>query len=153
MMTEADYNALCAHLDEVRPVVAEFCARHKFESVSPARLGRYPRIRVERVTEVTVWLDLWMGLDENGRRFERFRRNLPYDLHGGVTLDVRDESGIGTRFVMTRAAFTGKPFEEVGAVLLAEMERLLPHLAHWNAQSLKERGKRTPLWRGPRGNR
>ena len=145
MMTEADYNALCAHLDEVRPVVAEFCARHKFESVSPARLGRYPRIRVERVTEVTVWLDLWMGLDENGRRFERFRRNLPYDLHGGVTLDAWDESAVGTRFGTTVAAFTGKPFKDVGAVLLAEMERLLPHLMRWDARSLKEQGKRTLL--------
>jgi hypothetical protein len=46
-----------------------------------------------------------MELDENGRRFEKFRRDLPYELGVGAYLDEPDGSQYGVRYSHTVHCF------------------------------------------------
>jgi hypothetical protein len=46
------------------------------------------------------------------------------------------------RFQKGIACFSGKPFDQVGAVLLSEMQKHLPVVELWDAQHLREKGKR-----------
>lgn len=141
-MDEADFAALNEHLQEVKPVFDDFCARNGFVYVDRKALGRYPRIRVERVGATTLWFDLWMELDKEGRRVEKFRRDLPYELSAGAYVDVPDGSKYGTRFSKRLQCFSGRPFDQVGAVLRNEMQQHLHILAAWDAQYLKDNGER-----------
>lgn len=144
-MNEAAFAALNDHLKEVRPIFDDFCARHGFVPVNRAALGRYPRIRIERPGTVKIWFDLWMELDKEGRRFEQFRRDLPYELGAGGYVVVQDGSKYGTRFQRAIQCFSGKPFDEVGAVLHSEMENQLRALEAWDVQFLKNYGEKVPL--------
>jgi hypothetical protein len=145
MMSEADFVALNEHLQEVRPIFDQFCARHGFVYVNRRSLGRYPRIRIERAGVPKIWFDLWMECDKNGQRFERFRRDLPYELTAGAYLDVQDGSKYGTRFGKCFQCFSGTPFDQVGAVLQGEMEKHLPTLEEWDTQYLKDNGEKVQL--------
>src|SRR5262245_4385761 len=113
---EAHWTALNEHLGEVRPIFDCFCERHEFEYLPRTAIGRYPRIRIQRVRETTVYFDLWMELDANGSRFEHFRRDLPYALFAGAHVVVNDGSKYGVRFQQGITCFSGKPFDQVGAV-------------------------------------
>jgi hypothetical protein len=148
-MNEADYfarlDALNEHLQEVRPIFDAFCARHGFVYVDRKSLGRYPRVRIERTGATKIWFDLWMEPDKDGRRVEQFRRDLPYELSAGAYVDVQDGSKYGTRFQKAIQCFSGKPFDQVGAVLQSEMEKHLPTLEQWDVQHLKENGKKVQL--------
>lgn len=144
-MNEADFAALREHLEEVRPVFDEFCARYGFSYTDPRSLGRYPRIRIERAGAVTLWFDLWMELDEHGRRIERFRRDLPYELSAGAYVDVQDGSKYGHRFQCAVPCFSGTPFEQVAGVLRGELERQLRALETWDEQYLRDHGERVQL--------
>jgi len=147
---EAHFAALSEHLHEVRPIFDDFCAAHSFVYVPKQALGSYPRIRITRPglwrpSVVESWFDLWMEADEQGQRFEKFRRDLPYGLHAGSYVDVHDAPTKSTRYGLIVACFTGKPFDQVGTVLRAVMEEHLPTLEKWDLQYLKENGRRTPL--------
>ena len=135
MMTEADFDDLNAHLEAVRPVFDEFCARHGFAHVDRRSLGRYPRIRIERAGSVRLWFDLWMQLNDDGRRFERFGPDLPYELSAGAYCDVDDVSGKRVRFQMAFQCFSGKPFEQVASALPSELEQNLETLESWTEQN------------------
>ena len=145
MMNEADFAALNEHLEEVRPIFDAFCARHGFVYVNRKSLGRYPRIRIERPGEPTIWFDLWMEFNKDGQRFEQFRRDLPYELSAGASLVVQDGSKYGIRFDKCFQYFSSKPFDQVGAVLQSEMEKHLPTLEGWNARYLKDNGEKVRL--------
>jgi hypothetical protein len=41
--------------------------------------------------------------------------------------------------------FSGKPFDQVGAVLQSEMQKHLPTLEAWDVQHLKDNGKKVQL--------
>ena len=148
-MNETDYfaalDALNEHLQEVRPIFDVFCARNGFGYVDRSSIGRYPRIRIERRGGTIIWFDLWMEFDQNGHRFEQFRRDLPYELSAGAYVDVQDGSKYGTRFQKAVRCFSGKPFDQVGAVLRSEMEKHLPTLEGWDAQFLKDNGEKVQL--------
>jgi hypothetical protein len=145
MMNEADFAALNEHLEEVRPIFDDFCIRHGFVYVNRKALGRYPRVRIEKTGATKIWFDLWMECDKNGQRFERFSRDLPYELSAGAYVDEQDGSKYGVRFQKGLLCFSGKPFDQVGAVLRSEMEKHLPALKQWDAQHLKENGKKVQL--------
>jgi len=145
MMNEADFAALNKHLEEVRPIFDDFCARHGFVYVDRRSLGRYPRIRIEKLGTPTIWFDLWMEFDKDGQRFNRFSRNLPYELSAGASLPMQDGSRYGIRFDKCLQCFSGKPFDQVEAILRGEMEKHLPTLEGWNAQYLKENGEKVKL--------
>lgn len=142
---EVHFLALNEHLKEMRPIFDAFCARHGFSYVNPLSLGRYPRIRIEKSGAVNIWFDLWMELDEHGRRSEQFRRELPYELSGGAYVDVQDGSKYGVRFGKSLQCFGGIPFEEVSALLPQELEKHLPTLEGWDDQYLKAHGQRKLL--------
>lgn len=145
MMNEADFVALRDHLQEVRPIFDDFCAKNGFVYVPRAAIGRYPRIRIERTGATKIWFDLWMEFDKDGHRFEQFRRDLPYELSAGAYIDVQDGSKHGTRFQKAIQCFSSRPFDQVGAVLQSEMEKHLPTLEGWDAQHLKQNGKQVKL--------
>jgi hypothetical protein len=148
-MNETDYfaaiDALNEHLQEVQPIFDDFCARNGFVYVPRLAIGRYPRIRITRERLTTLYFDLQMELDEKGRRFEKFRRDLPYALYAGASIAENDGSKYGLRFQKSLICFSGKPFDQVGAVLRSEMEKYLPTLESWDAQYLKENGKKVKL--------
>jgi len=148
IMTEADFATLGDHLLELRPIFDEFCARRGFSYVDPRSLGRYPRIRIERAAAVTHWFDLWMELDATGHRFERFRRDLPYELSAGAFLDVADGSRYGHRFHHVVQCFAAMPFNQVAGTLPGEFERQLPVLETWDGSFLREHGQRVQLGAG-----
>lgn len=145
MMNEADFDTLNEHLQDVRPIFDDFCARNGFTYVDRKSLGRYPRIRIERPGSINIWFDLWMELDKNGNRIEKFGRDVPYELAAGAFLDVADGSRYGTRFQKSFQCFSGRPFDQVGPALQKEMERHLRTLEQWNVQYLKDNGEKVQL--------
>ena len=145
MMNEADFVALSEHLEEVRPIFDDFCTRHGFVYVDRRSLGRYPRIRIERPGAPSLWFDLWMEVGKDGQRFERFRRDLPYELSAGASLVLQDGSKYGVRFDKCFQCFSGEPFDQVGAILQDKLETHLRTLEQWDAQYLKEHGERVQL--------
>ena len=106
--------ALRAHLGTVEPIFDAFCQSNGFTRATPSSIGRYPRIRVLRDGPVQLWIDLFMELDEAGRRFETFDPQLPYELSAGATAVV-DEAGRTVRYSLITLRFAGRPFREVGA--------------------------------------
>src|ERR1700677_2944719 len=91
-MNEEDFIKLRKHLSTVRPIIDEFCRAHEFACVNPLSLGRYPRIRIEKAGDINRWLDLWMGLDKDGKRFEKYFDDVPYDLSAGAYADFKDKT-------------------------------------------------------------
>ena len=144
-MNEADFAALSEHLVEVRPLFDDCCVRHGFEYVSQSALGRYPRVRIERPGVPKLWFDLWMEWNKEGKRFERFSRDLPYELSAGAYSVEQDGSAHGVRFQMSFRCFSGKPFDQVAAALLPEMEKQLQLLETWNVNFLKQSGTKVQL--------
>ena len=148
-MNEDDYFAALAalneHLQEVRPIFDDFCLRNKFVYVPRMSIGRHPRIRITRGEAPTIWFDLAMELDKDGHRFEQFRRDLPYELGAGAYVNVPDGSKYGIRFQKGFQCFTGKPFDQVGAVLQNELQKHLPTLERWDVRYLKANGARVQL--------
>lgn len=140
-----DFVALNEHLKEVRPIFDAFCARHGFAHIPRMAIGRYPRIRIAREGLTNLYFDLQMELDENGQRFERFSRDLPYGLCAGAYIVEGDGSKYGVRFQKGFICFSGKPFEQVAAVLQSEMEKHLPTLEGWDVQHLKDNGEKVQL--------
>ncbi|HOY59217.1 MAG TPA: hypothetical protein PK640_13920 [Verrucomicrobiota bacterium] len=144
-MNEAGFDALSEHLREVRPIIDDFCARHGFAYMPRAAIGRYPRIRIAREGSTKLYFDLQMELDEKGQRFEQFRPDLPYALCAGASIVEDDGSKYGVRFQKGFICFSGRPFEQVAAVLQSEMEKHLPTLEAWDARYLKENGEKIQL--------
>ncbi|MGA3049044.1 MAG: hypothetical protein ABSD67_20585 [Terracidiphilus sp.] len=144
-MSEAEFVALNQHLEEMRPIFDIFCARNQFVYVERISLGRYPRIRIERLGTMKIWFDLWMELDEAGNRIDRFKRDALYELSAGAYVDVQDGSVYGTRFQKAVQCFANKPFKEVGAVLQDEMQKHLPILENWDVEFLKDKGEKVQL--------
>ena len=144
-LTEIGLATLIEHLSEVRPIFDVFCAQYGFVPVAQASIGRYPRIRIERSGAVNVWFDLWMEFDREGRRFEHFTRDLPYELSTGASVVLEDEFNGTVRFQKAIQCFSGKPFAEVGAVLLSEMQKYLSIVEKWDAHHLLTYGKKVDL--------
>lgn len=144
-MIEPDFAALNEHLQEVRPIFDDFCTRNGFVYVDRKSLGRYPRIRIEKPGATTIWFDLWMEPNKDGQRFERFRRDLPYELSAGAYVDEPDGSKYGIRFGKCFQCFSGKPLGQVGAILQGEMQEHLRKLEEWDAQYLKDNGGKVQL--------
>jgi hypothetical protein len=140
-----DFVALNEHLKELRPIFDDFCAKNGFVYVPRLSIGRYPRIRIARERLTKLYFELQMELDEKGCRFEKFRRDLPYGLCAGADIVEDDGSKHGVRFQKDIICFSGKPFDQVGAVLKSEMEKHLPTLEAWDVQFLKDNGEKVQL--------
>ena len=145
MMTESGFLAFSGHLQELLPIFDKFCAQYGFDYVAKTAIGRYPRIRIIRSGVIELHFDLWMQLDKHGKRFEEFKRDLPYDLGAGACLLENDGSKHGVRYQKSFLCFFGKPFHEVGAILQSEMEKHLHTLEAWDTQYLKDEGEKVQL--------
>jgi hypothetical protein len=55
---KAHFEALNAHLLELRPIFDEFCDCHGFHYLDQVAVGRYPRIRIERRGPINLYFDL-----------------------------------------------------------------------------------------------
>ena len=148
-MNQADFEAhfarLNEHLQEVRPIFDDFCARHGFSYVDRKSLGRYPRIRIEKPGPTKIWFELWMEFDERGGHFTQFTPDIPYELGAGAGVIVPDTSKYGIRYQKAIQCFAHKPFREVASILKSEMEKHLPLLEQWDLQYLKEHGTKVQL--------
>jgi hypothetical protein len=145
-MEPADFVALGQNLCEVRPIFDGFCARHGFGHANPHSMGRYPRVRIHRMMRPLIYFDLWMALDANGRRFEHYRPDLPYDLGAGAYVDMKEDGPTGgTRFGTSMVCLSARPLSAITPVLLQTMEEHLPRLEAWGVRDLQERGRRSPI--------
>src|SRR5580704_15841622 len=145
---EAAFEALREHLQEVRPIFDKFAARHNFEYLPRLAIGRYPRIRIQRRGAVTLYFDLWMQCDEQEKRFEEFRRDLPYDLYAGAVTIEDDGSKYGIGFHKGLTCFSGTPLDQVGASLEGQMEQTLPTGEAWDVQYVEANGQKVRLGGG-----
>lgn len=144
-MNETDFEALNEHLAEVRPVFDDFCAQNGFSYVQRTAIGRYPRIRIVRERLTRLYFDLWMDLDNAGQRFQKFSQDLPYSLYAGASI-IEDSGAQGRiRFQKDITCFSGKPFEQVKAIVRNEMGKYLPELEQWNVQHLRDMGRKVRL--------
>lgn len=145
MMTEKQFENLREHLDLVLPIVNKFCSLNGYQHVDPRSIGRYPRIRIEKKGEVTRWLDLWMGCDDEGNRYESFFDFIPYDLSAGANYDVSDGTLYGHRFQKSFLVFSRKPFKIVHETLLQDLWNGAAEIEQWSTEMLKSQGKRVDL--------
>lgn len=144
-MNEADFEKLREHLDEVVPIFDDFCKKHGFAYVPRQALGRYPRIRIEKAGDINRYFDLWMELDKDGRRFEKFDRHLPYELAVGASVVEKDGNNPPIRYQSAFVCFSGKPFDEIHRILLNELENHLLTLQKWDVCYLKQNGNRIAI--------
>jgi hypothetical protein len=144
-MDPANFVALGQNLDQARPIFDDFCARYGFSYANPMSLGRYPRIRVDKVREIRMYFDLWMALDANGRYFEHYSPDLPYELGAGVWIDVADGTGGSTRFASSSECLAARPLSDITPILLQTMEEYLPRLESWSVGELQEKGRKVPI--------
>ena len=121
-MKSESFNELRKHLARIKPSVQRFCDEHGFKEASISSIGRYPRIRVVRQHgAVQQWLDLSMGLDENGRRFTEFFPDIPYELGAGAFVDLDDGSEFGVRYSVAWTEYEGRSFSEVEKSLYEDL--------------------------------
>ena len=139
-MTEEDFARLGVHLEEVVPLVEDFCRKHRFERIVGSSVGRYPRVRLQRCDKITLWLDLWMGLDEGGQRFSHFSPNIPYELSAGAYFDELSECADKWRYQKSFVIWPSKPFSEIAAGLPEALEIGLTVLEKWELDFLKKEG-------------
>jgi hypothetical protein len=140
-MDEQGYIDLRRHLSSVAPAFVGFCSRHEFEFANPLSLGRYPRIRIERVNQVCVWFDLWMSLDPDGHHFESFFDEIPYDLSAGVDVTFDAEPPHGRRYQVGFSVWDRRPFSSIDEdSLVSTMEQWLPQLSEWDVSRLRAEG-------------
>lgn len=139
-MTEDDFNALGHHLRVLDPIIAAFCHQHGYERVTGPSVGRYPRIRLQQTESVTRWIDLWMGLDEFGRRFTRFAPDLPYELGAGAFVNDHE-----CRYQKAFVIWPALPFSEVAGKLAEALASAAATLCSWDAAFLQAHGRRVVL--------
>lgn len=144
-MTEEDFIKLGAHLKQLDPCVEEFCRKHSFERIVGSSIGRYPRIRVERSDTITLWIDLWMCLDDDGQRFSLFSPDLPYELSAGAYFDEPSEDATQWRYQHCFAIWSAKPFKEVAEALPEALEKAVAILQQWDLSLLQKEGLRLQL--------
>jgi len=148
-MTEEQFKKhfkdLREHLDLVRPVVGEFCSSTGYQHVEPRSIGRYPRIRIQKLGEVIRWLDLSMELDKDGNRYESFFEGVPYELAAGANFHVEDGTEFGHRFQKSYSVFSGKPFKDVPEPLPEELRKGAAEIEGWTAEMLRKQGEKVQL--------
>jgi hypothetical protein len=133
------------HLQRVDPIISEFCEAHGFQRVNPTSIGRYPRIRIEKVDELHRWFDLSMELDHEGKRYIEFFETIPYEMSAGCFVDFPDGTGGIHRFHKLYACFVNKPFELVPAILRDELEKNLEVINPWTVDCLRSEGRRQDI--------
>ena len=144
-MLEDDFTKLNAHLEIVTPLVEAFCHKYDFKRIVGSSVGRYPRIRLQRCDEITLWLDLWMGLDNEGQRFNLFSPDIPYELSAGAFFDEKSQSADKWRYQKSFVIWPAKPFNEVADELREALEFGVATVKNWDLYFLMKEGLRVQL--------
>ena len=144
-MNEKQFEKLRQHLDRVLPNMEKFCLTAGYKFVDSRSLGRYPRIRIERGGEINLWIELWMELDENGKRYEYFFEDIPCELSAGASIDVSDQTEYGHRFQKSFSLISHKSFKDIPAIIIDELKKADKKLAVWDKEVLVREGKRVEL--------
>lgn len=140
-MNEQDFVDLAVHLTSLRPAFERFCTRQDFQFVNPLALGRYPRIRIESGKRLNLWFELWMCLDANGDRYEKFFEAVPYELSAGACVHV--DGAPRNRFHVVFPIWERMPFFLIRPDrLVTVMEEILPQLQEWDETRLQTYGHR-----------
>lgn len=138
-MSEQDFVDLAVHIEVLEPTFEDFCTRRGF--VRQGGLGRYPRIRIERETEVNLFFDLRMGLTAERRYFQQFFDSIPYDLCAGASIVVEGAISVPRRYQVAFSIWDRIPFCEISPQkLTAAMEDFLPRIEEWSAVRLQAEG-------------
>ncbi len=146
MATYEKIKAMRFHLTSLESIIKEFCDDTGFRHAPPLSIGQYPRIRLERtVSGISQWLDLSLGLDQRGRKFEVFDPSLPYELGAGAFVDMPDESQFGHRFSRRWTVFSARPFSDVESSLYAELGDARKTLETWTVEDIVRDGERIEL--------
>ncbi len=136
------FSELSSHLAPLIPAFAEFCSRHEYSFVDSRSLGRYPRVRVEKVADVITWFELWMCLDAEGNRYESFFETIPFELSAGVCIDLIDEPPLGRRYQVAFPIWERRPFSSITSEeMIRAMELSFSTLNVWSVEMLKANGK------------
>jgi hypothetical protein len=84
MMTAAKaYESMWFQLSPLFGVATDFCERRGFRRVEQEKLGWYPRVQFEMSRDARIWIELGLGLDERGGRFEQVTPDVPMELGVG----------------------------------------------------------------------
>ncbi|WLQ16773.1 hypothetical protein O5O45_12675 [Hahella aquimaris] len=148
-MNERQFEELNEHLKRVMPCVNRFCEVAGYEYVDRRALGRYPRIRIQRPGEICRWIELWMELDENGDRYERFFDDIPYELSAGAKVEIADGTPYGHRYFKTFVLFSRKPFREVPQTLEGQLRKAHVLLSGWDKTFVLTHGRKVVLGGAP----
>lgn len=144
-MTEEDFASLRAPLQQLNPTIEEFCRKNGFERIEGPSVGRYPRVRLQRSDSITLWFDLWMGLDAEGERFSRVSPEIPYELSAGAFFDEQSGSAGRWRYQKSFVIWPSIPFHEIAEKLSEALEDGLKTLERWDLSLLQKEGLRVPL--------
>jgi len=137
---ERHFRMLGQHLGPVRPIFRAFCEKHGFEEMQRTAIGRYPRIRCWKQGIVEPWIDLWMSVDNTGKRFETFSEKLPYELSAGSSFQRKDQNGQVWRYSKCFAIWE-KPGDVIAEGLLEDLEGALDVIGKWDAGFLEKHGE------------
>lgn len=136
------FSELSEQLASLIPPFVEFCSKHEYSFVDSRSLGRYPRVRVEKVGDVIAWFELWMCLDPEGNRYESFFETIPFELSAGVYVDLNDQPPHGCRYYMAFSIWERRPFSSITSEeLIRAMELNLSTLNVWSIEMLRVNGK------------
>jgi len=144
-MSEDDFDLLREHLKDVFPIFDKFCASSGYKYVDPNSIGRYPRIRVEKIGSPVYWVELWMELDEKGDRYQSFFNEVPYELSAGAYYDVEDGTEYGCRYQRSLSVFKHRPFKNIPIELYQYLCDSRIEVEKWTGKLLKERGEKVNL--------
>lgn len=134
------------HLDELYSIFDNFCKDFGFKYAAQSSLGRYPRIRVQKKdSEIELWFDLWMQLDEQGKRFKTFNPKLPYELSAGACIQISDEAKNRYRYCLILSIFKDFPFNELSISLYDQLNDSLKTIERWTVEDIIKEGKKIKL--------
>jgi hypothetical protein len=134
------YERLGEHLCAVDPIVEEFCRETGFVRRTTG-ISRYPMRRLDLHRQVSWFIELWMEVDEHGRRYDHFFPDIPYSLAGGAWIDV-DGYRYGSESVAT---FQRLPFRLLSSRFPADLRSTWERIRGFTPDHLVSLGSRVKL--------
>ena len=138
-MTPEKYQLLSEHLKSLDPTLEDFCKKHGFSRQTTA-VSRYAFRRINRVRELSAFIEYQMDCDENGKHFESFFPEAPYSMGFGVWMDFGK-----TRYGWSDFQFRGIRFCDLPARLNRDLEEALCVIDKWNKKRLMEEGRKATI--------
>lgn len=140
-----DYERLSRHLNEIDPMIDDFCRRTGF-SRQTTGISRYAMRRLVLNREVRWWIELRMLEDEHGNRYDSFFPEAPYHLGGGGFVDLN-----GYRYSSDPVAtFERMPFHLLVPQLSAGLDKTWQRICNYTLDELVSLGPKVKLNLSPK---